>query len=148
MGTSTYFVKRSADKPEPPRNNKQAPGVIQNNAVSVSYDSVSGQINQIRNKITSANVQGLFSYIFFSLFEIFIPHVPHEVVKQEFLYYESYQEGDQNSGAYIFRPKSSNTLPTCRTRPTVSVWLALIFITLIHHILILYSSHSFKLFSN
>lgn len=73
MGTNTYFVKKSGNKPSPiPKeaNDKKLGAVIQNNAVSLSYDATSGQITQITNKITSASVQGntyhLRSILYFS----------------------------------------------------------------------------------
>jgi lysosomal alpha-mannosidase len=74
-------------------------GVLENSWIKVKFDVDSGLLKSIRNKVSKKKC-GL---------------------KQTWQYYESYSSNksdDQNSGAYVFRPKSSNTILVAESAKT------------------------------
>jgi hypothetical protein len=99
METLTYSVQRQSEAQKSPKKSR-ASGVIANNAVQVSYATDSGKITGILNLKTGVSLP----------------------VAQDLLYYKALQNSDQNSGAYIFRPTSTQAYQICSGTPvTVSV---------------------------
>ena len=101
LGSSVYFVKPSSALPQgaaaeealetPPQSDTM---VLQNDYLKVEFSVSGGGFSSITNLESGVSTS----------------------VKQEFLWYASYAEkGKQNSGAYIFRPNSTDTYPVSAT---------------------------------
>jgi hypothetical protein len=106
VGFNTYFVqintKAKPDIPKKVKFDQSEPGVlIENNLVRVEFSSTTGRLSAITNKNTGLTTK----------------------VDQDFLWYASaHEEGDfQNSGAYIFRPNSTDAYPACSGVPQLQV---------------------------
>jgi hypothetical protein len=105
LGYATYFVQpASGEKPTIPRQftpDSSVPVSIENSAVRVEFDSTTGRLSSVTNKVT-----GLTS-----------------AITQDFFYYASAHgdDGFQNSGAYIFRPNSTDSYPACPGVPQLNV---------------------------
>jgi len=101
LGYTTYFVQPSSASADSPKwFIPGAPITIENSVVSVNFSDTTGRLSSITNKAS-----GITSPI-----------------SQDFYWYASYQKNtEQDSGAYIFRPNSTDAYPACPGIPSFQV---------------------------
>jgi len=96
LGWTTYFVQPGSSRVEVPRAPRSAADyTIENNHTKITFSSTTMKMSAITNKKAGITSK----------------------VAHDFLYYAAYAQGDQNSGAYIFRPANNKPYAACSGSP-------------------------------